>query len=51
MIDEVSGLRAQVSFRTDDNGEEFLWAEPVRPGTFRVLSVGVPDRALRLRVD
>jgi hypothetical protein len=41
MSNSLPDLRAQINFRTEDNGEEVLWAEQVGPGSFRVLSVPV----------
>lgn len=41
MKDELPELRALVCFRTDDNGEEHLWAEAVRETAYQVLSVPV----------
>lgn len=39
--DPVAGLRTQIRALTEDNGEEWMWAEPVEPGGYRLLSVPV----------
>jgi hypothetical protein len=41
MTDPIPELRVQLCALTEDNGEEWLWAEPVEGGAYRVLSVPV----------